>query len=717
MRLAWILPSPPSVHRPSSLRLPPWSPRVLADVPLCPGRKAPVTAHSGTAPVESAPDGLDYRGMFLGDPGAVLAVDAWGRIAAANPACEALWNAPAASLVDSPFLSLVWPDDRPGAQEALDAARAGGAPALRVALARRDGQRQGAQARLAPLDGCTAVYLTASEAEAATGAGEEIFRHIVDGSADLFFYQQNAAGELEYVSPGVARVLGYAPHELVGTRLDRLVEAVPLGGSPPRDGGGEERAARFRHRGGRTLYLDFIEAPVTRNGRPAGVQGLARDVTRQKHLEERLVHEALHDPLTGLPNRALFMDRLQHTTRAAAREPGTLFGLLLVDVDDFKAINDRMGHELGDRVLVDIAARLQRCVRPGDTVCRLGGDEFTILLHTIHEAGDATRVADRIRAELVFPFRLYPHELFVTTSIGIAVSATAGSDTDGLVRQADTALYRAKHGGKARYEVFDRAMHESTLARLQLEADLRSAVRGGGLSLHYQPVVCVATGRISGFEALVRWRHPTRGTLAAEHFVPVAEDTGLVAAIDRWVLREACRQLSAWHRQLGGRSPRVSVNVSLRELLSPDGVDHVRRVLAETGAEPSLLRLEVSERMLGNERVEEVLRGVRALGVAGQVDQYGTVGSTPASLRRMAVEAVKVHRSVLLQAAADPEVLRAIVDLAHALHLPVVASGVETDEQLRGVRATGCDFAQGFFLGGPVDAEEARRMLVRDLPV
>ncbi len=674
-----------------------------------------VTAQTGGAPVECAPEGLDYRGVFLSDPHAVIAVDAWGRVAAANPACRHLWHAPAVSLIEAPFLSLIWPEDRTRAQEALDAARAGATQEVSLALARRDGQRQDATVRLAALpEGCTLLYLVPEPAAGASHAAGEILRHVVDGSAALFFYHQDADGLLEYVSPGVSRVLGYAPDELVGTPLCRLAD-VGQPEIPGRDGVGGDydgaRVACFRHRSGRTVFLELIESPVRRDGAEAGVQGLARDVTRQKRLEEQLVHEALHDPLTGLPNRALFLDRLQHTARAATREPGALFALLLVDVDDFKRVNDQMGHELGDRVLIDIAARLQRCVRPGDTVCRLGGDEFTVLLHSIHDPGDVTRVADRIRAELVSPFRLSPHELFVSTSIGIAVSSTAGNDLGELMRQADTALYRAKEGGKARYELFDREMHESTLARLQLESDLRTAVRGDGLTLQYQPVISVETGRITSFEALVRWRHPERGTLSAGQFVPVAEDTGLVAAIDRWVLREACRQLYAWQRHFGDRSPRVSVNISLRELLSSDGVENVRRVLAETGAKPSLLRLEVSEAVLGDPRVEEVLRGLGALGVVVQVDQYGTVGSTPGSLRRLAVDAVKVHRSVLAQSGADPEVLRAIVSLAHALNLPVVASGVETEEQMGSLRDVGCDFVQGFFVGGPVDADEARRMM------
>jgi diguanylate cyclase (GGDEF)-like protein/PAS domain S-box-containing protein len=690
---------------------------VHADFAAGPLRPASgVTAENGGSPVECAPEGLDYRGAFLCAPLAVMAVDAWGRVSAANPACRHVWHAPAGSLIDAPFLSLVWPEDRARAQEALDAARAGGSPELPLALARRDGNRQETTARLASAGGCTLLFLTALSDRVAglASGGDEVLREIVDGSAELFFYHQGPSGVLEYVSPGVSRVLGYAPDELVGTVLPRLASvdgAAPADGAEAPAENGGPRVEAFRDRRGRTVYLELIEAPVRRAGDAAGVQGLARDVTRQKRIEEQLVHEALHDPLTGLPNRALFLDRLQHIGRAATRTPGTLFALLLVDVDDFKQINDHMGHELGDRVLVDIAARLQRCVRPGDTVCRLGGDEFTVLLSSIHEAGDATRVADRIRAELVSPFRLTPHELFVTTSIGIAVSGTAGNDLAELMRQADTALYRAKAGGKARYEVFDREMHESTLERLQMESDLRTAVRGDGLSLLYQPVISMETGLITSFEALVRWRHPSRGTLEARHFVPVAEDTGLVGAIDRWVLREACRQIFAWHRLFGDRSPRVSVNVSARELLSHDGVEHVRRVLAETGADASLLRLEVPESVLGDPRVDEVLRALRGLGVVVQVDQYGTVGSPPASLRRLEVEAVKVHRSVLQQEAGNPEVLRAIVGLAHALQLVVVVGGVETDEQMTRLRSLGCDFVQGFFLSGPVDAEEARRMM------
>jgi diguanylate cyclase (GGDEF)-like protein len=471
----------------------------------------------------------------------------------------------------------------------------------------------------------------------------------------------------------------------------------------------------FRHRDGSVRHLELLELPLPRSAR-GGVQGLARDVTRQKEVEDQLVHEALHDPLTGLPNRALFLNRLQHTARAAGRSPGATFALLAVDIDEFKRINDRLGHEVGDRLLVDIAARLQHCVRPGDTVCRLGGDEFTVLLSNIGDAGDATRVADRIRAELVTPFRYAPHELFVTTSIGIAVSSVGGADDPReLLRHADTALYRAKENGKARYEVFDRAMHERALERLQMEADLRNAVRGDGLSLLYQPVVYVADGRISSFEALVRWRHPQRGTLTADQFVPVAEETGLVAAIDRWVLREACRQIALWQQQFGDRSPHVSVNVSARELVAPDTVEHVRRTLADTGARPTLLRLEVSEGALADPRAEAAVSALRGLGVVVQMDHFGTVGSPVALLRRLAIDGLKLAPS-LLQQPEHAEILAAIVGLAHALDLEVVAGGIETDEQMHALRATECDFAQGFLVSEPVDAEQARRMVARDLP-
>ena len=680
------------------------------------------TRANGTA-AACAPASLDYRELFLRLPRAVVAVDRQERVAAANHACETLWHAPAAALVESPFLSLVCPEDRARVQEALESARSGASPSVTLGAASRGGQRVEMAATLVAAGDGTVFVAAEAERAPAPDAGLEFIRRLLDGSPELFLYHRDADGLLDYVSPGVKQVLGYPHDELLGTRLERLEDpdatlpdaARRHGARGPQERGGGARVAAFRHQAGHTVFLELIETAVSRDGAPA-VQGLARDVTRQKRLEEQLLHEALHDPLTGLPNRALFMDRLEHTTRAAGRAPGALFALLLVDVDDFKKINDRLGHELGDRVLVDIAARLQRCVRPGDTVCRLGGDEFTVLLHAIGDAGDATRVADRIRAELVTPFRLAPHELFVTTSIGIAVGRTAGDPAE-LVRQADTALYRAKQDGKARYEVFDRAMHESALERLQLESDLRNAVKGGGLSVQYQPVISVRTGRISAFEALVRWRHPSRGTLNAEHFVPVAEDTGLVTAIDRWVIREACRQLRVWQGQFGDRSPRVGVNVSVRELCSPDAADYIRRILAETGALPALLRLEVPESALCEPRVEGALRALRSLGVVVQVDHYGTGGTPPGSLRRLEVDALKMHRSVLHQSAGDPEVLRAILGLAHTLRLPVVAAGVETDEQMQSLRTLECDFAQGNFLCAPVDPDEARRMLARDLGV
>jgi diguanylate cyclase (GGDEF)-like protein/PAS domain S-box-containing protein len=453
-----------------------------------------------------------------------------------------------------------------------------------------------------------------------------------------------------------------------------------------------------------------------RHGTVTRLVGTAVDETERKLAQDKLLHDAFHDSLTGLSNRALFVDRLNHTVAVADRHPGFHFGVLIVDLDHFKHINDSLGHLVGDQLLIAAARRLERCLRPGDTVTRWGGDEFTVLLNDLSDSRDATRVADRILREMRVPFSVEGHEVSTSASIGIAFSATGFGRPDDLLRNADTALYRAKMRGRNRYEAFDQEMHRRAMSLIQLEADLRRAVEREEMSVHYQPIVSLSTGTIGGFEALIRWNHATRGTLAPTEFISIAEDAGLMLDLDRWVLGEACRQLHTWTDRYPGSALQISVNLSGRDFTHPELVDRIRTILEETGLEGRNLKVELGERVLLENRdaAKAVLRQLKELGVGVQIDNFGTGTSGVTSLHQYPIDAFKIDRSLIGRLGTDPRaagIIRALVDLAHNLGMTVIAEGIETDEQLRVLREVKCDFAQGFLFARPADSRDCDVLL------
>ncbi|MDP9348672.1 MAG: EAL domain-containing protein [Gemmatimonadota bacterium] len=462
--------------------------------------------------------------------------------------------------------------------------------------------------------------------------------------------------------------------------------------------------------GGRILSWTYSPHP------PLGVVHLfAEDITGRRDVEEQLRHDALHDPLTGLPNRHLFMERLARAILHAREREDYLFAVLFLDLDRFKVVNDSLGHHVGDDLLAVVARRLAGCLRPEDTVSRFGGDEFAILLTDITGAA-AARVAERILGEISAPINLQGYDVFTSASIGIALSSSAYGRPEYLVRNADMAMYRAKAAGKRRVEVFDRAMHAQVLLRLQQETDLRRALQRDELRLFYQPIVDLGSGRIDGVEALVRWEHPDRGWIPPGDFIPTAEETGLIHGIGQWVLEEACRTLQRWR---DGRPLTVSVNLSGRQLAQPDLVEQVARTLRDTGADPRGLKLEVTESVVveNPESAAETLRSFRALGIEMYMDDFGTGYSSLSYLHRLPLDALKIDRSFVSRIGVDPEgtvVVRTIATLAHSLGLSVVAEGVETPEQLRILRELGCEYAQGYLFSRPVDAEATRALLETD---
>jgi diguanylate cyclase (GGDEF)-like protein len=416
------------------------------------------------------------------------------------------------------------------------------------------------------------------------------------------------------------------------------------------------------------------------------------------------------------------MDHLQLALARAKRHEDYRFAVLFLDLDRFKVINDSLGHVVGDKLLVGIARRLETAVRPGDTVSRLGGDEFTVLLDDLSDAGEAEAVAGRLLEELAMPYNLGGHEVFISVSIGIALSTTGYQRPEDILRDADTAMYRAKQLGKARYEVFDQAMHTRVMDQLELERDLRRAVERQELFLNYQPIVSMDTGVIRGFEALVRWQHPERGVIPPAKFIPTAEETGLIIPIGIWVLGEACRQMRRWQELCPADEPlTINVNLSGKQFTQPDLLEQIKEVLRETGLDPRSLKLEITESVVMEniETATRMLEQLRALGVELSIDDFGTGYSSLSYLQRFPVGTLKIDRSFvsrMTESEGTAEIVRTVMRLAQNLGMDVVAEGVETERQREQLRALECEFGQGYYFSRPMDGEAAEAFLLSCFP-
>jgi diguanylate cyclase (GGDEF)-like protein len=453
---------------------------------------------------------------------------------------------------------------------------------------------------------------------------------------------------------------------------------------------------------------------------------LRRSIGDYEVAQAQLQHDALHDRLTGLANRTLLMERIGNGLARAARHPNYAFAVLLLDVDHFNVVNDSLGHLVGDQFLVTIARKLENCLRsvdhvsrPGDdsAVARLGGDEFTVFLDDIKDCTSAMRVADRIQNELATPFELGGEILSVTASIGIAMSASGEQQPEDVLREADTAMHRAKMAGRAQHQLFDTTMHAQAIARLHMECDLRSAIERQELVVHYQPILSLPDRRIVGFEALVRWQHPQRGLVAPGEFLPLAVEVGLIVPIGTWVLREACRQLRTWHDRFPGDEPLwVSVNLSGKQFNQPDLLAQVACALDDAGLEGRHLKLEITEsEVMGDVKSAIVTLGrLKDLGVSLSIDDFGTGYSSMSYLRRFPLDQLKIDRSFVSDVEVDPvsgEIVHALTDLAHSLGLDVVVEGVETAEQTNFADVVGAEMAQGFYFFEPMDHRAIESLL------
>jgi diguanylate cyclase (GGDEF)-like protein/PAS domain S-box-containing protein len=439
-------------------------------------------------------------------------------------------------------------------------------------------------------------------------------------------------------------------------------------------------------------------------------QGAQTELTARRHAEAELAHQATHDPLTGLPNRALLQDRLGQAVAHLERGARAI-AVLLLDLDRFKVVNDSLGHAAGDRILVTVAERLLAAVRPGDTVARLGGDEFVVVCDDLHGELDAVGLADRLASAFAEPFVVDDHVLKVSASVGIALARDDSASPEALLRDADSVMYRAKANGGNRWEIFDDTLRHHVVERLRVETDLRRALDAEELALYFQPVVSLATGAVVGAEGLARWEHPERGLILPDDFITVAEESGLVVPLGNWVLQEGCRRLAVWAKDDATAEHAVSVNLSARQLVQSDIVATVRRALAETGADPQRLILEITETALMEdvEAAGAVLRRLRAIGVQLWVDDFGTGYSSLIYLRRLPIDGLKIDASFVAGLTASTEdrvIVESIVSLAHSLGLVALAEGVETEQQAERLRVMGCDLAQGFLWSPAVPATD-----------
>src|SRR3979490_2116286 len=573
------------------------------------------------------------------------------------------------------------------------------------------------------------TQLSHKKAQEALKESEERYALAARGSNDGL-WDWSLSANVVHFSPRWKAMLGYQEDEIGDTPeqwFDRIHDA-------DRERVKEEITV---HQKGLTPHFESEHRVLHKDGsfrwmlsRGVAVHDVSGNVLRMAGSQTDITEGKVSDPLTGLPNRLLFIDRVGRLIKHTKRRKDQLFAVLFLDLDGFKMINDSMGHLIGDQLLLGVANRLEKCLRSTDTVARLGetftvarlgGDEFTVLLDDIKDPSDAKRAADRMMKALASPFILGGKEVFTSVSIGIALGNSAYEQPEDVLRDADTAMYRAKSLGKARYEVFDADMRASVMARLQLETDLRHALERGEFRNFYQPIVALVSGEIAGFEALLRWQHPTRGLLGPIEFIPVAEETGLIRELGWWNLREACRQISEWRASsVAHRHLTISVNLSAKQFLQPNLVEDIRKLLSELALPPEALKLEITEStmMTDPSGAVEMLQRIKSLGVRLAIDDFGTGYSSLSYLHRFPLDTLKIDRSFISGLGDDGEgmeIARTILPMANSLRLDVVAEGVETVQQVALLKKLHCKYGQGYYFSRPLSAEGTSALLAGDL--
>ncbi|MDF5725674.1 MAG: EAL domain-containing protein [Rhizonema sp. PD37] len=593
------------------------------------------------------------------------------------------------------------------------------------------------------------VIIQREQTEAALRESEERYRLLVELSPETIAVYSE--GKLDYINITGAKLFGAAtPEELIGRRIEDFVypddqqfpkarvQQIQVKGNLAIKS--EQKLVRLD---GRVIDVEVTGIPVTYLGKPA-TQVVIRDITERKQaesalmrarvaevaklelekeiafrqqVEQQLLHTALHDGLTGLPNRAFFLDRLKYALEMTKRQEDYLFAVLFLDLDRFKVINDSLGHLLGDKLLCVIAERIKACLRSTDTAARLGGDEFTILLDRVKDVSDALLIAKRIQQILSLPFNLDGQEVFTSASIGIAISTNGYDQPEDLLRDVDTAMYCAKSLGKARCELFNSNMYTQAVTRLQLETDMRRALERQEFQVYYQPIVALDIGRLAGFEALVRWQHPQRGLVNPIDFISVAEETGLIVAIGYSVLYEACRQLQAWQRRFGCQSSgKISVNLSVKQFLQPDLMSCIAEILRLTGLSAESLILEITETVIMENSVQlsMVISQLKDLGIGLSINDFGTGYSSLGRLHHFPISMLKIDRSFIssMDMSVDLKITETIITLAHKLGISVTAEGVETIEQFTLLKELKCQYGQGYFFSSALNSEEAAALIM-----
>ncbi|MFN2547917.1 MAG: EAL domain-containing protein [Myxococcales bacterium] len=660
----------------------------------------------------------EYRALFESAHDAVLIVDPESSVVLdANQQCAEVYGYTRAELIGMPLLQ-VWP--------ALDFGNLPTSGNFEAQHRKRDGSEIVVEVSAGGVEfrGRRAVWMSNRDVTErrrtveALRASEERHRLLFDASPQPMWVYDRETLRFLAVNQSALEHYGYSREQFLAMTIEEIrpQEDVPRLHDRLDELAGTTEPTIWRHRkaSNEVIDVEITSHELTFEARQARLV-IATDVTERLRAQQKLWHAAFYDALTGLPNRSLFMERLGQAQARARGRSGGGFAVLFLDLDRFKVVNDSMGHRAGDQLLVAIARRLDRIRRAGDTVARLGGDEFAVLVEGVTDAASSGRVADRVQRELAQPFEINAQEVFTSTSIGIALGGVADQRPEDMLRDADTAMYRAKAQGIAKHAVFDITMHDHAVAVLQLENDLRRAIDRGELRVRFQPIVALPSGRIVGFEALVRWQHRQRGMVMPAEFIPMAEETGVIGPVGRWVLLEACRQMRELQK-LGVPGLSLAVNVSGRQVLQPDLVEQIAEVLQATGLDPRALRLELTESVfVENEATAaRCLNRLRQLGLKIVIDDFGTGYSSLSYLHRMPIDVLKIDMSFVQTMGIDEKnrrIVETILALGKNLGVDVIAEGVETAAQAQALQRMGCGLAQGYLFSEAVDVESVTAML------
>lgn len=677
-----------------------------------------------------------FRSLVQNSSDLITILDVDGTLKYASPSVERLMGYRPEEWMGTNMLTLVHPEDMDRAANSLAAVidEPGAHPPLTLRVRHNDGSWRYIEMtanNLIAVPSISGVVFNARDvterwlAENLVRESEERFRSLVQNASDLITVI-DADTTIRYQSPSIERTLGYDSGEIIGQKLSDLVHIDDVARTLATLNGAMNQAnaivtleVRVRHRDNSWRHIELIGTDQCQNAAIGGFVLNMRDVSERKSLEQQLRYQALHDPLTKLANRTRFADRLEHALLRSGRT-GNQVAVLFMDLDNFKGVNDSLGHTAGDKLLTEVAERVEACVRPGDTVARLGGDEFAILIDDVQSAESAVVVTQRVFEAMDAPFVLEGKELLVRASVGIAINRQGGqpADADSLLRDADVAMYVAKSHGKARYEIFDESMKVSMMDRLELLADLQRAVERREFVLQYQPIFLIGTGELYGLEALVRWNHPRRGLIPPTDFISLAEESGAIIGLGRWVLHETCRQAAAWCEEYPRNSQwAVSVNVSVKQLQHAGFLGEVEQVLRDSRLDPHRLILEITESVMMQEvpSMMERLRDLKQLGLRLAIDDFGTGYSSLSYLREFPFDLLKIDKAFIDDVGSlsgQKDLTSAIIELGKTLKLDLVAEGIERGDQVARLKSMECELGQGFYFARPLDADAVGRLLV-----